>query len=222
MKTLSLQLLPQEIATLDVARFSIKVGRVLRGVFKGSWPDDDYSGFKKRVKKAAAIEGFGRCEISRCWKKDEPVEEAGTLEVCFFFASIYYLSVLDALESDDNERALTLLFYAVHQLGFIDGYEDFVRRAGIDLKGPISGGKATKLVREKIGEYLISLLNDPPCEGWGTQVNTVEKLCGKLEEFILLKEFGKVVQSSENFIKKALECKGKPRDAYFINKAKKK
>ncbi|ANJ58557.1 hypothetical protein PMA3_26730 [Pseudomonas silesiensis] len=218
---LFLPLLPQEISTLDAERISIKVGRVLRGVFKEFWPDELYSGFRKRVEKIIDAQDIGSDEIASCyWNAGEAVEHADTFMVGFFFASLYYLSSLKALKLEDENKALTLLTYASYHLGFVDGYQDFTRHAEITIKGPSSGGRANKRIREMVSEYLVGLLSDSPSEGWKTQVDTAEKLCEKLDGFIVSNRFGKVVPNAENFIKFALRAKGVPRDTYLLKMSK--
>lgn len=218
---LALPLLPQEISTLDVVRISIKVGRVLRVIFKEHWPDDIYSGFRKRVEEIIDAESIGSDKIASCyWNAGKAVERADTFIVGFFFASLYYLSAQKALKLEDENKALTLLTYASYQLGFIDGYQDFTRHAEITIKGPSSGGQANKRIRKIVSEYLIGLLNDSPDGGWNTQLDTAEKLCEKLDDFITFNRFGKVIPDAENFIKFALKAKGGPRDAYLLKKSK--
>lgn len=221
---LSLPLLPKEISTLDVARISIKVGRALRVVFEEFWSEEIYSRFKKRVEKIIDAQEIGLDQIASCfWDAGKAAERADTLMVSYFFASLYYLSALKALELEDENRALTLLTHASYQLGFVDGYQDFTKQAEKLSKGPSSGGQENKRIREVVGEHLVGiLLNDCPCEGWQSQVDTAEKLYEKLDDFIISKRFGKVVADAENFIKSALKVKGRPREAYLSKKAKRK
>lgn len=88
---LSLPFLPQEISTLDVERISIKVGRVLREVFKEFWSDKIYSRFRKRVEKIIDAQNIAVDEIASCyWNAGEAVERADAVMVSFFFASLYY------------------------------------------------------------------------------------------------------------------------------------
>ncbi|WP_456255737.1 hypothetical protein ACP3PM_07170 [Pseudomonas iridis] len=224
MKTPPLPLLPQEIATIDVGRISIKVGRVLRGGFKEFWPDEIYSGFLKRVEKNIDAQDIGLAEIASCyWSVDKAVEHADDLMISFFFASLYYLAALKALRSEDENKSLTLLAYASYQLGFVDGYQDFTRQAEVAIKGPSSGGQKNKRIREIVGEHLVDLLlNDAPSEGWKTQVDTIERLYQKLDDFITSNRFGKVVVSGESFIRSALTSKGRPKEAYLSKLAKNK
>jgi hypothetical protein len=223
-KTPSLPLLPQEIATIDVGRISIKVGRFLRVGFKKLWPDEFYSEFVKRVEKSIDAQDVSLDEIASCyWSVGKAAERADDLMISFFFACLYYLAALKALKSEDENKALTLLTYASYQLGFFDGYQDFTRQAGIAIKGPSSGGQKNMRIREIVSEYLVGLLlNDAPSEGWKSKVDTIEKLYEKLDDFIILKRFGKVVASGESFIRSALKAKGRPKEAYLTKLANRK
>lgn len=224
MSLLSLPLLPKEISTLDVGRISIKVGRALQGIFIEFWPEEFYSGFRKRVEKYIGAQDISLDEIASCyWSVDKAVDRADDLMVSFFFASIYYLAAMESLRLEDENKGLTLLTYASYQLGFFDGYQDFTRQAEIFIKGPSSGGQKTRRIREIVSEHLVGLLlNDAPSEGWKTQVDTIEKLYEKLDGFIISKRFGKVVGSGENFIRSALKAKGGPKEAYLSKLAKSK
>jgi hypothetical protein len=223
-KTPSLPLLPQEITTIDVGRISIKVGKFLRVGFKEFWPDEIYSEFVKRVEKSIDAQGVSLDEIASCyWSAGKAAERADDLMINFFFVCLYYLAALKALRSEDENKALTLLAYASYQLGFVDGCQDFIRQAGIAIKGPSSGGQKNKRIREIVSEYLVGLLlNDAPSEGWKSQVDTIEKLYEKLDDFIISKRFGKVVVSGESFIRSALSAKGRPKEAYLSKLAKRK
>ena len=224
MKTPSLPLLPQEITRIDVGRISIKVGRVLRGGFKEFWPDEIYSGFIKRVEKSIDAQDISLDEIASCyWSAGKAVERADDLMISFFFASIYYLAAMESLRLEVENKGLTLLTYESYQLGFFDGYQDFTRQAEIAIKGPSSGGQKNKRIREVVSDHLVGLLlNDAPSEGWKNQVDTIERLYEKLDDFIISKRFGKVVVSGESFIRSALSAKGRPKEAYLSRLAKSK
>lgn len=214
-----LPLLPQDISTRkDIGSVLITVGEVLKKVFREIWPGENYFWFRARIDRDINIRNIGRCEIARYWTVGKAAEEADTLKVGFFFASLYHRSALKMLEQSDMERASTLLTHAARQLGVIEGYLYFVDHIGVGFKGPLKGGQANQYVRYEVGEYLVVLLDRFFDGGWKSQEKIADNLKDELEVFIISKGYGKIVPSAENFIKAALKRKGRPREAYLSKK----
>lgn len=212
-------MLPQDIATReDLSSVLITVGEVLKGIFRKLWPGENYFWFRVRIDRDIDVRSIGAYEIASYWAVGKAAEEADTLKIGFFFASLYHRSALKMLELSDRERVSTLLAHTYRQLGIIEGYLFFVEQVELGFKGPIKGGQANKHVREEVGEHLVVLLNRSFDGSWKSQEKIAENLKDELEAFIISKGYGKIIPSAENFVRNALKKKGRPREAYLSNK----
>lgn len=205
---------PCKFKIASVPRQVIKLGANLRYCMRRRWPDECFNQFCKDAIVFTPDSDVKLSSILWCWTKPDKGVLLEDSKIRFFFAIIYYLTAKDFCEKKDFEAASFMAMNSIYELGYDDGFHEFVDGAAIETKGALAGGKRGKEIRAAVGKYLVKLISEAPEKSIQKQSDVGRLLSAALWEYVLEKGYGKSIDA-DNFIHKSLEGKGEVKDAYL-------
>jgi hypothetical protein len=205
---------PCKFKIVSVPKQVLKLGANLRYCMLRRWPNESFNQFCKDVGNFIPDSSVRLSSILWCWTQPDKGALLEDSKIRFFFATMYYLSAKDSCGKEDFEVASFMAMNSIYELGYDDGFHEFVDSTAIETKGALAGGKRGKEIRAAVGKYLVNLINEAPEKSIKKQSDVGRLLSAALWAYVLEKGYGKSIDA-DNFIHKSLREKGDVKDAYL-------
>lgn len=206
--------MPCKFKIASVPKQVLKLGANLRYCMRRRWPGESFNQFCKDVGNFTSDSSVKLSSVLWCWTRPDEGALLEDSKIRFFFATMYYLSAKDFCEKEDFEAASFMAMNSIYELGYDDGFHEFVDSTAIETKGALAGGKRGKEIRAAVGKYLVKLINEASEQSIKKQSDVGRLLSAALWEYVLEKGYGKSIDA-DNFIHKSLRGKGAVKDAYL-------
>lgn len=207
-------MMPGRIEVLGVKKQVSRLGFYLRSCMLRRWPKEHFVRFSRDVELFLPQPSVGLDQVLFCWVFPEDGVLSQDSKARFFFAVMYYISAKNLARIDDLEGASFMAMRSIYELGYNDGFHDYIDAAGVEAIGPISGGRRLVQVRAAVGRHLVELINEAPVESIKTQSNAQRILSDDLWSFVVREGYGSIIDA-DNFIVSSLKGKGDVKDAYL-------
>lgn len=206
--------MPCKFKIASVPKQVLKLGANLRYCMRRRWPGESFNQFCKDVDNFTSDSSVALSNILWCWTRPGEGVLLEDSKIRFFFATMYYLSANDYCRKEDFEAASFMAMNSIYELGYDDGFNEFVDGAAIETKGALAGGKRGKEIRAAVASYLVKLIAEAPEKSMKKQSDVGVLLSGALREYLVEKGCEQYIDA-DNFIERSLRGKGDVKNAYL-------
>ncbi len=185
---------PCKFKIVSVPKQVLKLGANLRYCMLRRWPNESFNQFCKDVGNFTPDSSVSLSSILWCWTQPDKGALLEDSKIRFFFAAMYYLSAKEFCDKKDFEAASFMSMNSIYELGYDDGFHEFVDGAAIETKGALAGVKRTKEIHAAVGSYLVKLISEAPEQSFKKQSDVGRLLSAALWEYVLGKGYGSSIK----------------------------
>ena len=205
---------PGKMNVISVKKQVGRLGVYLRSCMLRRWPKEHFVRFCRDVELFLPQSSVGLDQILYCWVFPGDGALSQDSKARFFFAVMYYISAKNLAKIDELEGASFMAMQSIYELGYNDGFHDYIDAAGVEVRGPIAGGRRWEQIRTAVERRLIELIGVAPIESIKSQSKAHGYLASDLRDFVLENGYEKIIDA-DSFIAGKLKGRGDVKNAYL-------